>query len=267
MAHERDDLLDQVHVLLDEGKPDRASALCRRGLRRFPRDADLWFSLGDSLFEEGRIEQADKAFRRAVEHRAGWAMALARRAETSLWMGRMLRAKNLLEAAYEADRDLPFTTWLRAVFCDARGDHAEAAFWYARAQRLDPEAYFAPLTLSLDEFHLEFMDGVRHLLESPCVKASLAATEWVVLDRVDTSYEDLAECPPPVGCYLVPTPEAGAPDEASGMVHPPIGRGYVFARNILRQCRSREDVPTQVYLAVMDDLQSFTYNEFEEGGA
>jgi len=264
MAQDRDDLLDQVQVLLDEGKPERASALCRRGLRRYPRDADLWFSLGDSLFEEGRIPQADKAFRRAIEHRPGWGLAVGRRAETSLWLGRLLRARNLVDEAYELERDLPFTSWLKAVFADVRGESGEAVFWYMRASRLDPETYFVPPQVSESDFLIAFAEAARHLVESPAVKTALQGTKWVVLDRVESGLPALRDCPPPAGCYLIPADESGPPDEASGVVHPEITTGYVFRRNMLRLCRTAEDLSTQIYLAVMDDLQSFSYNEFEE---
>lgn len=263
MVRDRDELLEHVEWLLNEGEPERAWMLCKRGLRRFPKDPELWFCLGDSLLESGRFASSDKAFRRACELRPGWAFPMAKRAESLLMLGRVRKAAELAEQAHETDRDLPHSSYVKAIIHDVEGDDDAAYFFYRRAQRLSPDDYFAPAQVPYERFMKEFDASLKHLHSACCMTEQIESTRWLVLERVDHSIPELKKLQPMALCHLETGPVPADAEDGPGAL-PPIETGFIFRRNIARICRTPDDISTQIYFSVLDELEALAEEAEEE---
>lgn len=244
---DRDELLEHVEWLLNEGEAERAWMLCKRGLRRYPKDAELWLFLGDSLFDSDRLNEADRAFRRVAEIEPEWAIPFAKRAEVHLMLGNVQRAREMVDEAYKRERDLPHASYVRAVCYELEGNDEVANFFFHRARRLQPEQYFPPVPCSDEEFQSCFDAAMEHLLGVDAFARAMKDSEWTIADGVDRDQQDLKSVSPMMFCLLVPEP-----DDAEDLR---VARGYVFRKNILRECRTAEDIDTQIYVSVMDELE------------
>ncbi len=244
---DRDELLEHVEWLLNEGESERAWMLCKRGLRRYPKDAELWLFMGDSLFDSDRLGEADRAFRKATEIEPEWAVPHAKRAEVHLMLGNVERARSFVEEAFNRDRDLPHASFVRAICYELEGNDSTAHFFYHRARRLQPDQYFLPPVVSHEEFQGEFDAALQHIGEVDLFAEALAATEWRILDLPDRTVGELSAVSPMMYCYLVP-------GETDGETT--IRRAYLFRKNILRECRTRDDVYTQTYVSIMEELEA-----------
>ena len=244
---DRDELLEHVEWLLNEGEAERAWMLCKRGLRRYPKDAELWLFLGDSLFDSDRLGEADRAFRRVAEIEPEWAIPFAKRAEVNLMLGKVQRAREMVDEAYKRERDLPHASYVRAVCYELEGNDEVANFFFHRARRLQPDQYFPPVACTHDEFQGCLDAAMEHLLGVDAFARALENTQWTVTDVVERTAPDLKSVSPMMFCFLVP--------ERSEAEDPKVLRGYVFRKNILRECRTTEDIDTQIYVSVMDELE------------
>ena len=243
---DRDELLEHVEWLLNEGESERAWKLCKRGLRQFPKDAELWLFLGDSYFEADRFPDAEKAFKRAAEIDPEWADPQARRAELELARGDFETARTLAEQAHNRDRDSAHASFVLGI-CNELDDAPEVArFWYHRARRLQPDGYFVPLAAGLATFD-EALAQAMEQLSSSSSGEHLPGSEWTVLPQVDAARTDLAAISPLTRCHIVSGRSTGR--------KPAVLRGYLFTGNILRDCRSQSDVCTQTYFAILDQLE------------
>lgn len=257
MVLERDKLLEHVEWLLNEGESEKASTLCRRGLRRFPRDPELWHFMGDSLFDSGRLAQAERAFRTASELRPEWSEPVAKRAEVLLTMGRVKDAWRFAKKSHDLDRDQPHASFVLAVCNDLSGLNGIAHFWYRRAHRLDPEDYWIPLHVEAEKFQTELDLAIQDIKNTRIPDETLEETVWELCDRVDIDDPAMAKVSPVAFCFFElsegPTAEEGEPPEQVR-----IKKGYVFRNNILRVCRASDDLYTQIYVAVLDELEAVT---------
>ncbi len=257
-----DDFLDHIEWLLNEGETDRATALCRKGLRRFPKDQQLWYLLGDSLLDSGKLSQAEEAFKNASEIKSDWALPLAKRAETLAAMGQTRKAEGLALKSYSMDRDNPYTNFVRAILYELAGEYDIALFFYRRAERLDPEAYFAPVVVNHEEFMEAFEVAREQLKDSSLDLGDLDEIRWLVLERVDEEIPELKRVSPMAPCHFVATDDGRDVDDEFLEDDLDIPReprvvelGFVFKRNILRVCRNKEDLYTQIYLCLLEELE------------
>jgi len=249
-------LIEHLEYLLNEGEPERAWNLCRRGLRRYPRDPDLWLFLGDSLVDSRRLVDADKAFRKAVELRPDWGIPLAKQAEVQLMEGNLERAVRLAEEAHELDRSLAHASYLKGICLELAGQEDGSAFWYHRAHRLQPEQYFVPARISQQRFTAEFVDVLDGLRQQGIIGDGLDQGSWTVLDRVDPDNPDLAGVSLLSFCHLVKKPGSR---RRGGRVRRDaawVERGYLFRRNNIRECRTPDDLNMQLYVAISDEFES-----------
>ena len=252
---DRDELLEHVEWLLNEGESERAWKLCKRGLRQFPKDAELWLFLGDSYFEADRYPEAEKAFKRAAEIDPEWADPQARRAELELSRGDFVTARCLAEQAHERDRDSAHASFVLGICSELEESHELARFWYHRARRLQPDGYFVPLAAAQATFD-EALTQAMEQLSSSSDGERLPGSEWTVLSQVDANRTDLANLSPLTRCHIVSGQTGG---EKSAVL-----RGYLCTGNILRDCRSQSDVCTQTYFAILDQLEVLFGDESEE---
>jgi tetratricopeptide (TPR) repeat protein len=252
----REELMEQVEWLLSEGDCERAGVLCRTGLRRFPKDPDLWMLLGDSMMDAGRLPRAQRAYHTAWQLRRDWALPLSKEGEVLLMIGRGRHARRAIAEAYAIDANEPHPTFMRGVVSELEGRDQEADFWYRRALHLAPEQYFLPLRVDDERFDKEFRQALQQVREEgEDYAAALRHTRWLLLDRVDRSIPELRGISPLAFCYLIPRePPAPTPNGLEAL--PAIETGFLFRRNILRVCREPEDVYTEITIAICDELDA-----------
>lgn len=253
---DRDELMEHLEFLLNEGEPERAWNLCRRGLRRYPRDPDLWLFLGDSLVDSQRLGDADKAYQKAVELRPEWGVPVAKQAEVRLMEGDLDAAVRLAEQAHDLERNLAHASHLRGVCSELTGREEEAAFWFHRAHRLQPEHYFVPAHITPQRFMAEFVDVLDGLRQQGIIGEGLDPANWVVLDMVDPANPDLDGVSLLSFCHIARKPGGRRRGARSKRDTGAIERGYLFRRNNIRECRSPEDLNVQLYVAISDEIES-----------
>lgn len=256
MLRDREELLEHVEWLLNEGEPERAWLLCKRALRRFPRDAHLWFYLGDSLLDSGRYVAADKAFKRSADLRPQWAFSVAKRAEAHLMLGNMDLARDYADKAHAQDRDLAHASYIRAIVYELDGAQDTAHFFYRRAHRLNPDDYFAPVRTTRRHFKREMALAIQHMKDSNVTLASITDTRWLLLDRPDHRIPELADVSPLACSFLVACSEQSEDEDDVGLRR--VETGFIFRRNIERLCRAFEDVYTQIYVSILDELEAIS---------
>jgi len=257
---EHDEILEQVEWLLSEGEPEKATQLCRRGLRRYPRDHVLWFLLGDSLLDTGQLNQADKAFKNAHEIRANWALPLAKRAEAMAMDGRLSFARSLADKAYEMDRNCPHSSYVLGLLLDLEGRYDEARFFFYRATRLDREGYFVPTSVPLATFETMVKEVLDHFRETSLEDPRLMDIDWEVCPVVDTRRKELAEVSPVTTCIIVETP---APVGSRAGTETAL-KGFMFWNNNVRLCRDVSELREQIFLSLSDELQDILQLPAEE---
>ncbi|MFH1463573.1 MAG: tetratricopeptide repeat protein [Pseudomonadota bacterium] len=161
------DLL-QARAYLALGMPGEASALLEPWDQRHPRDAELYRMLGLTRFEQERLEEAEAAFRRAiqiepddhdVQNNLGFLLLVRGRPEEAVPLLRralelqpdQLRARSNLGFALAAqglDREAievfravqPEAAALTSmgIACERRGEPQTALTWYRRALAVEP---------------------------------------------------------------------------------------------------------------------------------
>jgi len=251
---DRDELIEHVEWLLNEGESERAWTLCKRGLRRFPKDSELWVFMGDSLVDSGRLSEADKAFRRSHEISQEWAIPLAKRSEVHLMLGNMTQARLFADESHELDKDLAHASYIRGVCFEMEGREDVAHFWFRRAQKLNPDQYFPPVKQPRRRFMRDFRGAVKHLTSGGLFSQTVEKTRWKVHDRVDRGNKLLQDVSPMAYVHLVPhqEPESVPPEDLTIRV------GFVFRQNILRDCRVEDDIYTQIYVSLLEELERLT---------
>lgn len=253
---DRDELIEHLEFLLNEGEPERAWNLCRRGLRRYPRDPDLWLFLGDSLVDSRRLVDADKAFRKAAELRSDWGVPVAKRAEVQLMEGNLEPAVRLADSAHDLDRNLAHASYLKGICRELAGQEEEAGFWLHRAHRLQPDQYFLPARIAPQRFMAEFVDVLDGLRQQGIIGESLDLAKWEVCDHVDADNPDLVGISLLSYCHLVKKGGVRRRGGRSKREVAPVEKGYLFRRNNIRECRTPEDLNVQLYVAISDEIES-----------
>jgi len=251
---DRDELIEHVEWLLNEGENKQARKLCQSGLRRYPRDAELWMYMGDSLIDSEETSEADRAFRRAAEIRPHWAVPWAKRAEVQLLRGNFGQACRMVDRAHELDRDLGHASHLKAICCDLEGRSDEGRFWYRRAQRLQPDHFFCPPKVSPERFQQELDCALEHLDRADAFAPAIRSTRWVVLERTADAPPDVARIDPLASVVLLAAVD-GAAGQGPELSEPVVETGYIFKPNILRECRTADDIYTQLYVCILEELE------------
>jgi len=241
-----DELLDRVDWLLEEGEPDKARRLCRRGIRQHAEDERIWIAYGDSLSEGGRFREALKAYERGAELAPCWALAQAKRAEALLEVSRVEDAEEAVDAALALDRDDGHASFVRAMVYEFLGKDDLADFWYRRAARQDVDNYFRPHRTTWDRFSAAAAEAVSML--PPQAERALGGSKIRVRElpsRTSRGIESILRM-----CETVGRTGASTSDDDDGP------RTYLYRRNIERVCRDQFDLVEQIYLTLLNEYRT-----------
>jgi predicted TPR repeat methyltransferase len=124
-----------------QGRRDESLALIERALQQIPQHASAWNNLGNVLLECGRLEEAERAYARAIDvagNTDAAADAMANLGVLSRRLGRAIEAEGWCRRAIEASPDTA-SPWynLSLALMDQRRVH-EALLANARAVTLGP---------------------------------------------------------------------------------------------------------------------------------
>lgn len=146
-------LLDDAEAAIAEGRFEDAESVCRRVLVSAPRHAEAHYLLGESLRDQGRLEEAEGAYRFIALSAESTGPLLS-----SAWGGlsavltdqlRWDEANKAANRALREDSTNAEAYWVRGVLRERRGDTSGSGRDFLRSWRLDPMGY--PLPVPLDD--------------------------------------------------------------------------------------------------------------------
>jgi predicted Zn-dependent protease with MMP-like domain len=255
--------LEEIYDALDAGEPEQALALAREALAAgADQDPVLHFLCGVALFELDDPDGASKELLRATELDPDDAEARAHLAEAHYRCCRFDAAEREARAAVRADDTLPHGHWALGLALERRGRYDEAEREFARAARLAPDEFWAPVRFGAQEFerHLrETIDGLPEPFRGH-------------LDQVSVTVDDLPSLPvltaeePPLDPELLGLFVGVARTERSvfsaGGELPP--RILLFKRNLERVARDADELREEIAVTLRHELAHYLGLEEDE---
>jgi len=257
--------VDRIHDLLEDDQVEEARIALDELLRRRPGHPDLKVEDATLKLEEGEAQLALEALKGA-ERSADPARFFYLRAACHHELSRFPEAKADIERSVVIHPGYAMAHDLLSRILDHLGDTKGAAEASEVAAELDPENYPPPLEVSDDEFDALVEKAVAELP----AKVREKLEEIPVLVQALPSAEMLSEENPPltpdllglfVGRHVfaqMPTAVPGAP-----------GAIFLFRRNVLRACESKEELAREVRITVQHEvghLLGLDEDELDEWG-
>jgi len=253
-------LLNAAEMAIAEGRFEDAESVCRAVLASSPRHTEAHYLLGEALRDQGRLEEAEGAYRFIALNAVAKPLLLS-----SAWSGLAAVLTNLLrweEARKAANRALreaphnPEAAWVRGVLRERRGDLAGASRDFLRAWRIDPDGY--PLPVPLDDPTVERVVHECLMELHPTLRAYLSNVA-IVLEEVPSD-ELLRQFDPPA----YPTQLLGFFSGASLMdrsVFDPWsnlpGAIVLFRRNLERFAHDRQGLLEELRITLFHEVGHF----------
>ncbi len=247
---------EQEHVDLEEGL-----ALARKGIRlaaRAGEDAlatDLLLVEARALSQLGRAGEALGSLDRAERYAPGDCEVLCEKGMALYELCRFEEARAALAAAEAADPEDPWTVHALGLLAERRGDVEEARRRFARARKLAPDEFPAPVTLSHASFEaaveaalVELPESVRRYL------ANVAITVEDLPSEVDLLASDPPLSPSILGLFR------GAPYGQKASMDPwshfPSSI-VLFQLNLERFARSRAELVQEIRVTLVHEVGHF----------
>jgi tetratricopeptide (TPR) repeat protein len=171
-----------------------AERCCHRALNFKPDYADPSFKLGTIHFQEGRLEEAEKAFRKVLEVNPGYPLAGH---YLAMVLARTNRLKDALEVCEMAatppgETELPSLAWTEMAFHRyERGEYAEAIRAYEKAMTFTPERAVIWLDAGVAHQQLGELDQARRHYEQAVELDPELARAWHNLGAVRQELGDV----------------------------------------------------------------------------
>ena len=237
--------------------PDRleaAMALLEKIARQVSGDERLhfeWLMLqAIALNQVGELQQALEALEKALRINPEDDEAKLERAVTLFDLGRFARAKKELTALAEELPDDPWPPHYLGLLTERAGDDAAAKVFFARATRLDPEAFPAAVTLSEAQFDAAVKQAIAALPEH--AKAELTNVTISVEPFPDDEAMGSGEVTPTILGVFHGTPI----DERSPVVaqHHLTAQIVLYQRNLERFAHSHAELIEQIGVTVLHEV-------------
>jgi predicted Zn-dependent protease with MMP-like domain len=263
-----DPRFEAAAAALQEGDPERALTLARKGARKARREgddllaADLRWLEGAALLEleeaAAALEALDEALRLVPDHLD----ALLDRAEALFELCRFDAAHGSAQAVAEAAPEEARAHHLLGLLAERRGESREAARRLARARQLDPEGFPGPITLTRRDFDAAVERALDALPES--VRRYLSNVPVTVEDL--PADHDLVECDPPLPPTILGL-FRGAPYgqklSADPWSHLPSSI-VLYQRNLERAASSRAELEEEIATTLVHEVGHFLGLDEEE---
>lgn len=256
-----DRLLEASRDALDAGDAERALELAVEGARLAARGEDeelqgqLAFAegqariaLGDPRNALARILDAARVFGDDPDVRAEQAGALYE-------LCRFEEAADVAERVLEEVPDDAGCHWLLGLCLERLGREDAAERHLARARKLDPEGFPAPVSLSPEAFEAVVEEAIAELPEP--VKRWLANVAITVEDLPEV--DDLVASDPPLSPASLGIFRGAPLGEKASMdpwAHFPSSIA-LFQRNLERQARDREELVEEIRITLLHEVGHF----------
>jgi predicted Zn-dependent protease with MMP-like domain/Flp pilus assembly protein TadD len=260
-AAEWDRLAEEASRLLDSGEAEEALEVARRGSRLAARqrddDAGAEFALleGMALNDLGRASEALPRLDTAIRAMPGDIDALLERGFALHELCRFDEARDQLLDVLRRSPDEAWAHHLLGLIAERRGDVKEAERCLARARKLDPEEYPAPVHLAEASFDAAVEDALASL--PPAIQTYLANVAIAVEDL--PSDDDLLDSDPPLSPSILglfrgaPLGDKASPDPWS---HFPSSI-VLYQRNLEKCARDRRELIEQIGVTLVHEVGHF----------
>lgn len=246
---------------LDEGDPERAAELARRGARaarkegRPELEADLRWLEGAALAElgdaAGALARLDEALALAPDHLD----AMLERAAALFEACRFGEARRQLDEVLARAPDEPWAHHQLGLLAERRGDRAEADRRFRRARRLDPAAFPPPVTVTRAEFERLAERALEDVPEA--VRRYLANVPITVEDLPGD--DDLLAADPPLSPAILglfrgaPYGQKGSADPWSHLPSAIV----LYQRNLERAVADLDELEEQIAITLVHEVGHF----------
>jgi len=260
-AAERDRFAEEASRLLESGEAEEALDLLRRGSRLAARQRDeaavAEFALleGMALSDLGRAGEALPRLDAALEAMPDDLDALLERGFALHELCRFDEARAQLLDVLRRSPDEAWAHHLLGLIAERRGDAREAERRFARARKLDPEEYTAPVELTEASFDAAVEDALASL--PPAIQAYLSNVAIAVEDL--PSDDDLLDSDPPLSPSILgvfrgaPLGDKASPDPWS---HFPSSI-VLYQRNLERCASDRNELIEQIGVTLLHEVGHF----------
>jgi len=256
-----DPRFEAAAAALQDGDPERAYALARQGAKQARREgddllaADLRWLEGAALLEMedgvAALAALDEALRLAPDHLD----ALLERAAALFELCRFDAALASAQAIAEDAPGEARAHQLLGLLAERRGDAREAERAFARARKLDPEAYPKSPSLSRREFDAAVERALEAIPES--VRRYLANVPITVED-IPADHDLLDSDPPlpPTILGLFRGAPYGQKLSSDPWSHLPSSI-VLYQRNLERASRDREELEEEIATTLVHEVGHF----------
>ena len=252
-------VLHNAETAMAEGRFEDAEGLCRSVLAQAPRHAEAHYLLGESLRDQGRLEEAEGAYRFLALNGAEGLLLSSAWSALAAVLTDQLRWEEARKAANRALREDPNNgeaAWVRGVLRERRGDYTGASRDFRRAWRLDPIAY--PLPVPLDDATVEQVVHECLMELHPTLRQYLANVA-IVLEEVPSD-ELLQSFDPPAYPTQILGFFSGASLQERSLWDPwsnlP-GAIVLFRRNLERFAHDRQSLLEELRITLFHEVGHF----------
>jgi len=256
------DVVEAAYDALDAGDPETALSLIGRALVADADDPVLHFLLGVARLELDDPVAAVEPLERAVAIDPDDAEFRARLAETLYRCCRFEDAAPHARSATDSDPRLALGHHVAGLLAERRGRNDEADAAFARATKLEPEAFPRPVRLDENAFARHLAEAIDRL-PSP-FRDALAGVAVTVESVPDEAL--LLDAHPPLDPELLglfaglPLPDRG-PLGPGGELP---GRIYLFQRSLERFAEDEDDLVEQIGVTLRHELGHYLGLDEEE---
>lgn len=258
---EIDQLLEEASEALGAGEPQRAAALARRGARLSEsaeapdRQADFLWLEGTALVDLGAAGAALALLDQALDLCPDHLDAMLERGHALYELCRFDEAEAQAHEVADAEPDEAWAHQQLGLLAERRGDLREAERRFARARRLDPEGFPAPLEVSRAEFE-QLVEASLAAVPEP-VRRHLVNVPVLVEDL--PSEVDLAGADPPLSpgsLGLFRGAPYGQKVSADPWSHFPSAI-VLFQRNLQRATSTADELAEEVRITLVHEIGHF----------
>jgi predicted Zn-dependent protease with MMP-like domain/Tfp pilus assembly protein PilF len=246
----------------DEGRLERAVELAKRGTRLARKTGDdplageLALVQAAALNQLGRPREALERLDAAGTDLPESADALLERASALLELCRFGEARAAAERAEALEPDSPWAHHLLGLLAERRGEDAEARRRFAKAHRVDPDAFPLPVGLSHAEFERVVEEALGEIPEE--VRRYLANVPITVEDF--PADHDLLGSDPPLSPGVLGL-FRGSPYGEKAAVGDPWSHFpssiVLYQRNLERYAHDRDELVDEIGVTLVHEVGHF----------
>ena len=242
-SQRREDVLNFIEDLLDEGDLSQALFVSEQHLKRYPDDPEALLLCGHVQIEAGNFEAALENYMRAQELVPDWEDAALIHAGVLLDLGHLEESKQALSELVKSHPDNAHIHHTLAIALEFSADQLGAQRHYQQAARLNPQHYAMPFRISDDQLNHLAHKALEHLTQFKLQldgEIQLEVVEHPELERTDRN-----------GRPLSPLTLGYA---ARGVDNQQQISLYLFKRNIERVCGNLAEIKEQLEITLEHEL-------------